>query len=84
MRPLVSRVGYAKFHHLYPVIGLRPSESGAGKETVADPSPALATASTSAATWLHATGTSMPSAEKTIEPSGLRISLFVVRNAIFA
>ena len=35
-------------------------------------------ASTSAATWLQAAGTSMPSSLKTIEPSGLRISLVVV------
>src|ERR1700736_844662 len=41
-------------------------------------------ASTSAATWLQAEGTSIHSCEKTIDPSGLRISLFVVRNAISA
>ena len=39
-------------------------------------------ASTSAATWLQAAGTSMLSSEKTIEPSGLRISLLVVAKAI--
>ncbi len=41
-------------------------------------------AMTSAATWLHAVGTSMPSSENTVEPSGLRISLLVARNAIDA
>ena len=35
-------------------------------------------ASTSAATWLQAAGTSTPSSENTTEPSGLRISLLVV------
>ena len=37
-----------------------------------------------AATWLHAAGTTMLSSENTTEPSGLRISLFVVRNAMAA
>ncbi len=41
-------------------------------------------ASTSAATWLHWAGTSILSSENTTEPSGLRISLFVVRNSMFA
>ena len=35
----------------------------------------------SQATWLHSAGTSIPSAEKTTEPSGLRISLLVVRKS---
>ena len=34
----------------------------------------------SQATWLHSAGTSIPSAWKTTEPSGLRISLVAVRN----
>ena len=38
-------------------------------------------ASTSAATWLQAAGTSTPSSENTTEPSGLRISLLAVVNA---
>ena len=38
-------------------------------------------ASTSAATWLQTAGTSTPSSENTIEPSGLRISLLVVAKA---
>ena len=41
-------------------------------------------ASTSAATWLQAAGTSMSSSEKTTEPSGLRISLLAARKAISA
>ena len=36
----------------------------------------------SAATWLQALGTSMPSSRKTTEPSGLRISLLVVRKSM--
>jgi hypothetical protein len=38
----------------------------------------------SAATWLQAAGTSMFSSRNTTEPSGLRISLVVVRNSILA
>ena len=41
-------------------------------------------ARTSAATWLHAAGTSTPWSENTIDPSGLRISLLVRRNSILA
>jgi hypothetical protein len=37
-------------------------------------------ASTSQATWLQPSGTSMSSSRNTIDPSGLRISLFVRRN----
>ncbi len=39
-------------------------------------------ASTSQATWLQAAGVSMPVWEKTVLPSGLRISLLVSRNSI--
>ena len=39
---------------------------------------------TSAATWLHAVGISMPSSENTIDPSGLRISLLADRNSMAA
>jgi hypothetical protein len=38
----------------------------------------------SAATWLQAAGMAMFSSRKTTEPSGLRISLVAVRNAILA
>jgi hypothetical protein len=38
----------------------------------------------SAATWLQVSGTAMPSSLKTVDPSGLRISLLVVRKAIAA
>jgi hypothetical protein len=41
-------------------------------------------ASTSAATWLQLSGTEMPSSRKTIEPSGLRISLTALRKAMAA
>ncbi len=41
-------------------------------------------ASTSLATWLQLSGTSMPSRRKTTEPSGLRISLSALRNAMLA
>ena len=41
-------------------------------------------ASTSAATWLQLAGTSILSSENTTDPSGLRISLLVVRNSIDA
>jgi hypothetical protein len=39
-------------------------------------------ASTSAATWLQAAGTSRSSSRNTTEPSGLLISLVVVRKTI--
>ncbi len=38
----------------------------------------------SAATWLQLSGTAIPSSLKTTEPSGLRISLLVVRKAMLA